>query len=149
MTILGWKYNMDNIQAAILLPQLERLNRKLIIRHELAKNYEGLLNDVKGIELLSQKAGITHARHLFPILVDHKRRDEIVKQLHDKGIGVVVNYRAIHGLTFFREKYGYSPLDYPVAQYFGERVISLPFFPGMTNDEVTRTVNTLKKVLQK
>ena len=134
MTIMGWKYNLSNIQAAILLPQLNRLQKKQMEREELAKIYEEKLAKISGIQLLSGRDNARHARHLFPVLIRTKERDIILKQLMGHGIEVVVNYRAIHLLSFFENKYQFKRGSFPNAEIFGEQVISLPFYPQMPRD---------------
>ncbi len=147
MPILGWKYNMDNIQAALLIGQLERIEALWQKRDKLWKIYEEELKGVKNIRLLKTLPGVKHARHLFTILVPPKKRDSLLWALQDRGIGVAVNYRPIHLLKYYRETFGYSEGDYPVAEEIGRRTISLPFYPYLKNTEVKYIVKVLKKEL--
>ncbi len=147
MEVLGWKYNMSNIQAALLLPQLGRLESQWQKRDALAKRYEVLLEGVPHITLPKVLSSVRHARHLFPIWVTEQYRDFVLKGLQDQGIGVVVNYRAIHLLTYFKKKFGFQPGDFPVAERIGNCAISLPFYPGMPEGHVTIVVDTLKGLL--
>lgn len=143
MVTLGWKYNMDNIQAAMLLPQLDRLEENLDKRHALAARYDQSLAEFPEIELPKVHPGVRHARHLFPVLVEAGRRDEVISRLQHAGIGVVVNYRAIHLLTYFREVLGYHAGDFPQAESLGDRVFSLPFYPNMPHEHVDTVVEEL------
>ena len=81
--------------------------------------------------------GVRHARHLFPVWVKDHRRDQLVHGLQNAGIGVVVNYRAIHLLTYFRDTYGFHPGDFPVAEDIGDSTVSLPLYPRMLEEHVT------------
>jgi UDP-4-amino-4-deoxy-L-arabinose-oxoglutarate aminotransferase len=143
MVLLGWKYNMDNIQAAMLLPQLKRIRGKSARREKLASLYEELLATVSGVKLLATRERTTHARHLFPVLVEPRIRDGLISELTQEGIGVVVNYRAIHLLSYFSGKYGYKQGDFPIAEGMGDSFVSLPFYPAMPEESVRLVVDRL------
>lgn len=144
---LGWKYNLDNIHAAMLLPQLERLESKLARRHALASLYEASLADVPGVRTIASRPGAVHARHLFPVRVSASQRDLVVEELHKAGVGNVVNYRAIHLLSYFKEQLGHEEGDFPVAERIGSEVLSLPFYPTMPEESVLRVCRTLRDVV--
>ena len=147
MVTLGWKYNLDNIQAALLLPQMQRLDKKLNRRHALARLYEERLNGVTGVRLPSSRPGAIHARHLYPIWVDADVRDQVIEGLNKQGIGAMVNYRAIHLLNYFSETLGYKAGDFPVAERIGHETISVPFYPTMPEDHVIRVAAALQNLL--
>ncbi|MGI9546561.1 MAG: DegT/DnrJ/EryC1/StrS family aminotransferase [Flavobacteriaceae bacterium] len=146
MEILGWKYNMSNIQAALLLPQLDRMEMNRDRRDTLAKRYESLLAGVSHITFPKTLQGVHHARHLYPIWVTQKLRDFIINGLQEAGIGVVVNYRALHLLTFFKKMFGFQPGDFPVAKHIGNCTISLPFYPRMPEEHVAMVADVLKRL---
>ena len=148
MEILGWKYNMSNIQAALLLPQLDRMEMNRDRRDTLAKRYESLLAGVPHITFPKTLQGVHHAHHLYPIWVTKEFRDFILNGLQEAGIGVVVNYRAIHLLTFFKKMGGFQPGDFPVAEQIGNCTISLPFYSTMPEEHVTIVVDALKHLLK-
>jgi dTDP-4-amino-4,6-dideoxygalactose transaminase len=148
MPIFGWKYNMDNIHAAILLPQMKRLDAKIKVREELAALYFERLAGIPGLSWPARLPNTRHANHLFPILIDPARRDDIIAHLDRSKVATVVNYRAIHLLTYFRETYGFKPGDFPIAERLGSQCISLPFFPGLREDEVDRVVTALAEILK-
>lgn len=143
MVLLGWKYNMDNIQAAMLLPQMKRIGEKSALRQKLAGLYEELLSKIPGVKLLAVRERTIHARHLFPILVDATARDSLIAELNKIGINVMVNYRAIHLLSYFAKEYGYKEGDFPVAEEMGNTIISLPFYPTMHEKDVIQVVAAL------
>ncbi|MFA9562203.1 MAG: DegT/DnrJ/EryC1/StrS family aminotransferase [Nitrospirota bacterium] len=148
MEILGWKYNMSNIQAAFLLPQMERIEMNWKKRDALARRYESLLEGEPHITFPQTLQSVRHARHLFPIWVNEKHRDNVISGLQAKGIGVVVNYRAIHLLTYFRKEFGFQSGEFPVAEHIGNSTISLPFYPTMPEEHVAIVVDTLKGLLK-
>jgi dTDP-4-amino-4,6-dideoxygalactose transaminase len=147
MIVLGWKYNMDNIQAALLLPQLDRLEANWRRRKEVTDRYEELLADLPGVRSPQTLPGVRHARHLFPLWVDPQFRDTVVQGLQARGIGVVVNYRAIHLLTLFRKTFGFQPGDFPNAERIGSSTLSLPFYPTMPMEHVDYVVEALRGLL--
>lgn len=145
MVLLGWKYNMSNIEAAILLPQFERLQSNLVKRHRVAARYGELLAEAE-IETFASRPDCVHARHVFPVMVSD--RDLVITRLQQVGIGAVVNYRAIHLLTYLRNALGYKEGDFPNAERMGDRVLSLPFFPNLPEDSVVKTVKCLSGIVK-
>lgn len=147
MPILGWKYNMDDIQASLLIGQLNRINKLWSKRDKLWQLYEEKLSNVRGVKILKTLPDSKHARHMFTILVAPTRRDSIMWSLQKKGIGVAVNYRPVHLLKYYRKTFGYKKRDFPVAEDIGRRTISLPFYPLLRESDVKYVVNTLRLLL--
>lgn len=138
---------MDNIQAALLIGQLNRIEDLLAKRDSLWSEYEEALHDIKGIGLLETLPGVRHARHLFTVLVDPVRRDEILWGLQRRDIGVAVNYRPIHLLKYYRETFGFREGNYPVAEDIGKRTISLPFHTFLATDQIKYIAQSLRDEL--
>lgn len=149
MLALGWKYNMDNIHAALLIGQLARIEGLWEKRNRLWKIYKEELRKIKDIRLLKTLSNLKHARHLFTILVPPKKRDSLLLELQDRGIGVAVNYRPIHLLDYYQKTFGYKIGDFPVAEKIGKMTISLPLYPSLTKTEVRYIVKALKEGLDK
>ena len=147
MVTLGWKYNMDNLQAAMLLPQMGRLETTWKKRAAVAARYERLLAGLPGLRWPATVPGTRHGRHLFPVWIDGGRRDRVLTALQEKQIGVVVNYRAIHLLTYFRETYKFSAGAFPNAERIGDATISLPFYPDMPEEHQVTVASALREAL--
>lgn len=147
MSVLGWKYNMSNIQAALLIGQLNRIEELWQKRDQLWKIYEDELSDIQDIKILKTFPDSKHARHLFTILVDSRKRDSILHQLQEKGIGVAVNYRPIHLLKYYRKTFGYREGDFPVAEDIGSRTISLPLYPKLKVKDIVYISHKIKKIV--
>jgi dTDP-4-amino-4,6-dideoxygalactose transaminase len=147
MPVLGWKYNMDNIQSALLIGQLGRVESLWKRRDKLWSFYEKELKTIQGIKLLKTLKGVKHARHLLTILVHPDKRDSLLWNLQDRGIGVAVNYRPIHLLKFYRNSFAYREGDFPVAESIGKRTISLPFYPSLKKSDVRYIVKVLKELV--
>jgi UDP-4-amino-4-deoxy-L-arabinose-oxoglutarate aminotransferase len=142
----GWKYNMDNIQAALLIPQIGRIEERWKRREAISRRYEAAFSNVPGLEFPKVVTGSKSARHLFTIWVAPERRDEILWKLQDKDIGVGVNYRAIHLLRFYRAVLASSEGMFPVAESIGQRTISLPLYPMLTDAEVEQVIHAVTTV---
>jgi dTDP-4-amino-4,6-dideoxygalactose transaminase len=145
MVEFGYKAAMTDIEAALLLPQIERLGRRRDIRQSIVERYERLLRDHPGVELLSWSGRSGH--HLFTVLVPRGRRDAVLDGLGERGIGVAVNYRAVHTLQYYREKFGYARDAFPVAADIGDRTISLPLHTHLTERDVDRVALALGEAL--
>jgi dTDP-4-amino-4,6-dideoxygalactose transaminase len=149
MNVFGWKYNMDNIHAALLLNQVKNIDIFWLRRNEICDLYERAFRELRNIRLLSYVPDSKHGRHMFTILVNPLRRDTILRTLQERGIGVAVNYRAIHLLRYYRETYGYKRGTFPVAEKIGDSTITLPLYPKLTNNEVEYIVETVADVVEK
>lgn len=148
MPVLGWKYNMDNIHAALLIGQLRRIEKLWSQRDRIWKIYKDAFKDIKSIEIFKTALNSKHARHLFTILVKESKRDSTLHELQKRGIGVAVNYRPIHLLKYYREAFGYKEGSFPVAEDIGSRTISLPIYPLLANTEVYYVIESLKEALK-
>jgi UDP-4-amino-4-deoxy-L-arabinose-oxoglutarate aminotransferase len=144
MTMLGWKYNMDNIQAAMLLPQMQRLETNRMRRERIAERYCQQLAKIPGVVLPAKRPNSRHAHHLFPIRVEPAYRDSLVAHLQSHDIGTTVNYRAIHLLSHFQGTLGHRQGSYPVAEQIGDETLSLPLYPTMPLENVDRVTEALK-----
>lgn len=147
MPVLGWKYNMDNIHAALLLGQLDRIDELWKRRELLWGMYEEGLSGLKDVELLKTVAGSRHARHLFTILVAPERRDPVLSSLQERGVGVAVNYRPIHLLEYYRREFGFREGDFPHAEEIGARTITLPLYPKLEDEEVLSVIRAVREVV--
>ncbi|MEW6740284.1 MAG: DegT/DnrJ/EryC1/StrS family aminotransferase [Nitrospirota bacterium] len=145
MKMLGWKYNISDIQSALLIGQLDRIEENLAKREAIASFYEREF-DRLGIDYIKVPKNTKSARHLFAMLVDN--RDEVLVKLQKAGIGVAVNYRPIHLHTYYKNTFGYKDGDFPIAEYIGNRAISIPLYPGLTDKETEYIVNTLKSIVK-
>ena len=136
MEELGYKCNMFDIQAAMLLPQIPRLAERLAKREEICQRYEAGFKNAEGISYPSVLPNSVTGRHLFTIWVDPAIRDLVLSDLQDRGIGVAVNFRSINRLTFYREQIGLAEGSFPNAERLGDSTITLPLYTKLTNEEI-------------
>jgi len=146
MEIFGWKYNMNNIQAALLLNQLDNIESFRQRREDICRMYERAFAENPQITLIKIDRGSKSASLMFTVMVQPEKRDEVLQQLQQKWIGVAVNYRAIHLLTYYRQTYGYKPGMYPVAERIGDSTITLPLYHKLTDEEVQYVIAAVNQV---
>ncbi len=148
MPVLGWKYNMSNIQAAILVGQLPRVRAMRARREEIAGRYREGLTGIPGLTIPSIPKGCLSAHHLFTIRVAPRRRDAVLADLVARGVGVAVNYRAIHLMKYYRETFSFAEGMFPAAEAIGASTISLPLYPKLADDEVDYVIRAVRESIK-
>ena len=142
MVRLGAKANLPDLLAALLPRQIADVRARLAVREALAARYDEAFAE-SPIRRVRPVAGCVSAHHLYPIHVPPAVRDAALAALNASGVEVTVNYRAVPTLTYYREKYGARPDDFPVSHEWGEGTISLPLFPGLTGAEQGHVIDTV------
>jgi UDP-4-amino-4-deoxy-L-arabinose-oxoglutarate aminotransferase len=143
MVELGWKFNLSNIQGAILRPQIPGLDTRLGRREEISRAYDAIVDATPGICRPVVPSGTRPARHLYTIWVDPERRDTCLAYFGSQGIGTAVNYRAIHQLTWLKENVPVR-FELPNAERIGASTISLPLYSSLTDEEVARVCDVIQ-----
>ncbi len=149
----GFKYNMMDIQAAMGLKQLEKIERYLKIRERVWQTYDRAFALLPVILPKPPEPKTRHARHLYTLLLDLKRsrttRDGIRKALLQEGVGTGVHFIALHLQPFYRKAFGYRKGDFPNAEWISERTLSLPLSAKLSSSNVDRVIAAVRKVLSK
>ncbi|MEO0325481.1 MAG: aminotransferase class I/II-fold pyridoxal phosphate-dependent enzyme [Myxococcota bacterium] len=143
---LGLNYRITDFQCALGRSQLRHLSKWIERRQAIAAQYREQLAAVPNVELPPDAPGVGHGYHLFPVLVPAAKRREIFIALRERGIGVQVHYIPVNMLKYYRDR-GYSPESTPVALETYRRLISLPMFPRMENQDVPRVVSVLRELV--
>ncbi|MCF5848596.1 UDP-4-amino-4,6-dideoxy-N-acetyl-beta-L-altrosamine transaminase [Aeromonas veronii] len=141
--LLGFNYRLTDIQAALGLSQLSRLDQFITQRRELARRYDALLS-LLPVQPLQQSNNRQSGYHLYVIQV--AERDQVFARLRAAGIGVNVHYIPIPAQPYYRGL-GHNPADYPGAQAYYQGAISLPLFPALTLSEQQQVVDALEQAL--
>lgn len=147
--MVGYKFNMPNLEASLLIPQLPHLDTRRDQREAICQQYEAAFKDVPGLSYPQILPHNTSARHLFTIWVNPAKRDEIMWQIQAQGIGVAVNFRPIHLMSYYRETFGFKPGDFPIAEHIGASTITLPMYPKLKPEEVDYIIETVKQIVGK
>jgi dTDP-4-amino-4,6-dideoxygalactose transaminase len=146
-TEAGFKFNMTDLNAALGLHQLPRLDAGIEYRAELWKRYDELLRDLPVETPVPATDEMLHARHLYQVLVGPGagvERDELLSLMTQSNIGVGVHYRAVHLHPYYRDKYGLDPGAFPVATDISNRTVSLPLGTNVTHSDQDDVVSALR-----
>jgi UDP-4-amino-4-deoxy-L-arabinose-oxoglutarate aminotransferase len=150
----GLKYNMTDISAVLGIRQLERIDSFNKKRSELATMYGEKLTSVDEILPLSVPSyPLKHAWHLFVVRLDTDRakisRDQFMNKLKDRNIGTGLHFRAVHLQKYYRESMSIEPGALPNTEWNSERILSLPLFPDMTEDDLDDVIEAIKDILSR
>lgn len=148
----GFKYNLTDIQAAMGLAQLRRLDAMQQRRREVVALYQHAFRDVDSLELPSARPHVEHAWHLYVVRLRLDRlridRDRVIQELTARNIGTSVHFIPVHLHPWYRERYGFVPGQFPVAYASYLRALSLPLHPGLTDEDVGDVVGAVHDVLE-
>jgi len=146
---LGFNYRMTELQAAIGVSQMERLDAYVARRHELARRYDRLLADFPVTTPWQSPDGYS-GLHLYVILIDekksHRTRNEVFSSLRDQGIGVNIHYIPVHTQPYY-QRLGFHEGDFPKSEDYYTKAISLPMFHAMTEQQQDQVVASLRRAL--
>jgi perosamine synthetase len=151
MVLLGFNYRLPDIVCALGIEQLKKLDANLARRREIAGRYTAAFAEIPGVIPPTVRAEANPAWHLYPIRLQLERltadRGEIFRALRAENIGVNVHYIPVHLHPYYREKSGYRVGEFPVAEDAYARLISLPMFHGMADQDVEDVVAAVKKIM--
>lgn len=145
--VLGWKYNMDNLQASLLIPQIKKIERNWKKRELIAQKYRKAFSNITGITMPVESKNSKHGRHIFPIWVATKKRNAILDSLLNRDVGAVINYPAIHLFSFYKETFGFREGMFPNAESIAEREISLPLYAKLKDSEIKYVIDVVLKAV--
>jgi dTDP-4-amino-4,6-dideoxygalactose transaminase len=148
----GYKQNMTDIQAALGIHQLRKLDAFIATRQRYATMYDRALAVIPEVSTPVRRPGRTHTYHLYPIRLDTNRlaigRDEIIRELSRGNIGTSVHFIPVHVHPFYRDTYGYRRGDFPNAMRIYEELVSLPLYPAMTEEDVACVAGAVRALVE-
>ncbi|HEY2342862.1 MAG TPA: DegT/DnrJ/EryC1/StrS family aminotransferase, partial [Chthoniobacteraceae bacterium] len=148
---IGFKYNMMDLQAAIGMHQIQRVEPYWLRRQEVWAEYERAFADLPVGRPAPFESDKRHALHLYTLLIDPVAagvtRDAFMVALHRLNIGTGVHYRQIASHPVYQQRFGWRPEDYPVAQSIGERTVSLPLSAKLTSHDVESVIDAVRRAL--
>jgi perosamine synthetase len=151
MVLLGFNYRLPDIVCALGIEQLSRLDANLARRREIAEIYTSAFRAIPGVIPPAVRAEANPAWHLYPIRVDLAKltadRAQIFRALRAENIGVNVHYIPVHTHPYYRERFGFKGGEFPVAEGAYERLISLPMFHAMRDQDVQDVIAAVAKVV--
>jgi dTDP-4-amino-4,6-dideoxygalactose transaminase len=147
----GYKYNMTDIQAALGICQLKRLEDFIQRREEICQTYNNAFNSMPEIITPKVSPAARHARYIYPILVEEAllriNRAQFIEALKSENIGTSVHFIPVHLHPYYKEAFGYERGNYPVAESVYDRLISLPLFPHMTAQDIQDTIEAVQRIV--
>jgi dTDP-4-amino-4,6-dideoxygalactose transaminase len=151
ITIPGYKYNMLDIQAALGIHQLSKLEQFVEARERLAMMYQEAFRDLDALMLpVPVPYPARHAWHLYTPLVNIAAlridRDAFMRELKARNIGSGLHYTAVHELSYYRDRFGWRPDDFPESHFVSERIMSLPLYPLMTDRDQADVIDAVHDV---
>lgn len=152
MVDLGFNYRITDFQCALGSNQLKKLDEYLIKRRKIASLYDQAFANIDNIIIPFVKPEVKHAYHLYPLQIDFDKfgisRRELFEQLAKKNIFCQVHYIPIHLQPYYRNNFGFKKNDFPVAEKFYSREISLPVYPDLSEDDQLFVIESLKSILK-
>jgi dTDP-4-amino-4,6-dideoxygalactose transaminase len=148
----GFKYNMMDIQAALGLHQLKRVEKNWRRREQIWKRYNEAFRDLPIDTPADPEPDKRHAYHLYTIMVDEARtgiaRDDFLSAIQKHNIGVGVHYLSIPEHPYYRKTFGWAPEQYPHAARIGRQTVSLPIGPRLSDADVGDVIEAVRRVLR-
>jgi dTDP-4-amino-4,6-dideoxygalactose transaminase len=149
----GFKYNMTDVQAAMGLAQLRKLDRFQARRREIVAAYNAAFQDVIALETPVERREVEHAWHLYVLRLRlgalRIGRDQFIDELSALNIGTSVHFIPIHLHPFYQQKYQYMPSQFPVAFQAYQRMLSLPLHPMLSDGDVSDVISAVLDVTQR
>lgn len=147
----GFKYNMMDMQAAIGIHQIERVEKHWKRRAAIWQRYNEAFKELPVESPKPPEPGTRHAYHLYTLLVDAESagisRDEFLAAMTAENIGIGVHYRSIPTHPYYQQTYKLRPEEYPNSHYIGERTVSLPLSPKLTDEDVEDVIRAVRKIM--
>ena len=147
----GYKYNMFDLQAALVRSQFDKLEAFYRRRTALKARLDRGLCDLAELRLPLERPWVRHAYHLYPVVVRTEMltadRDTIMNAIQAENVGIGVHFRAVHLHPFYAETFGFTRGMCPNAEYYSDRTISLPLYPKMTDRDADDVVDAVRKVI--
>ena len=147
----GFKYNMMDLQAALGIHQLERVEANWSVRKKIWGQYDAKFADLDVRTPASWPTYIRHAYHLYNIVLNENgprvNRDQLMLRLHEQGIGTGVHYLPVPEHQFYQHEFGWNPDDWPHAKHVGGNTISLPLSVSLSKNEIERIIEAFPVAL--
>lgn len=148
----GYKYNMTDLHAAVGIAQLKKIEEMWHRRREIARKYTEAFNMVEEIESPHLKKDRESAWHLYVIKLNTEMlrisRNQFIEELKKKGIGTSVHFIPLHKHPYYRNTFGYNSEDFQVSERLYERIVSLPIYPSMTDEDTDRVITSVLDTLK-
>ena len=147
LKLLGRNYRITDFQAALGISQLKKLDAFLRRRAEIERTYNEAFEAVLEIETPVVLPYVKPAWHIYTVLLNGINRDNFFSKMRERNIGVNVHYIPIYRFSYYQEQFNIKPEDFPVTEDVFSKIVTLPLFSKMTDEEVIYVINTLNRII--
>lgn len=151
MQDLGYNYRMTDMQAALGISQLKRLDDFVLRRREIIKKYNKAFSGFENIVTPHEETGYLSAFHLYVLNINFDKigqsRSEVMGILKSKNVGTQVHYIPVHLQPYYKKKLGFKDGDYPAAELFYEKALSIPLYPKMSDEQVDYVIKCVSSII--
>ena len=148
---LGYNYRLSDIQCALGISQLKRLNQFILARRKIAKIYDKAFSNIDKLQIPKVREKCYHSYHLYPLLIDFKKtrinKKKFFAKLQSNGIYTQVHYLPIHYHEYYKKKFNFKKGDFPNSEDFYNKEMSLPIYPLLKKKYVFKVINNIIKNL--
>jgi dTDP-4-amino-4,6-dideoxygalactose transaminase len=147
----GFKCNMTDIQAALGLEQLKKLTRFQARRAQVVRRYHEAFSGISALQVPVERPGVESAWHIYPLRLNLEAltidRSRFIEELKARNIGASVHFIPIHLHPYYRDRYGFTPGDFPIALANYHRLVSLPLHPNLAATDVDDVIEAVLDVV--
>jgi len=147
----GYNYRLTDFQCALGISQLRKIDKFIKERRDIVAKYNKAFKDINEIVAPTERDYVKSAWHIYPIQLNLEKlkngRKKIFEEMQKEGLGVQVHYIPLHLQPFYKKKFNYKKGNFPVAERYYERAVTLPLFPKMPDKEVNKVIKTVKKAI--
>ena len=145
LKLLGRNYRITDFQAALGISQLKKLDAFISRRNEIVRIYNEAFANIPEIETPIVKSYVKPAWHIYTVLLNGIDRDKFFGEMRERNIGVNVHYIPIYRFSYYQEQFDNKPTEFPVTEEVFSKIVTLPLFPKMTEDEVLNVIEIVKE----
>lgn len=153
MHTLGFNYRMTDMQAALGYSQLGKLSSFRERRQHIVNQYNKAFVDIPYIKIPYNNTKLVSCFHLYVLQIDFERlgksRKDFMKELENREIGTQVHYIPVHTQPYYKTHYGYKTGDYPIAERYYARALSIPLYPALSDVDVQKVIDTVREIVQR
>jgi UDP-4-amino-4,6-dideoxy-L-N-acetyl-beta-L-altrosamine transaminase len=144
---LGYNYRLSDIQCALGVSQLKNLNNFILSRRKIAKIYDKEFSNINKLKIPVARKNCYHSYHLYPLLINFNKtkinKKNFFLKMQSKGIYMQVHYLPIHYHEFYKKKFKFKKGDFPVAEDFYEKEVSIPIYPSLKKNEAYKVISNI------
>jgi len=150
MQILGYNYRLSDIHSSLGISQLKKLDKFTKRRREIVKRYNEAFKNIEWLTTPYEKTDVYSAFHLYVLQFDFdklgKSRKQVMEELKSNKIGTQVHYIPVHTQPYYKENFGYNWGDFPIAEHYYKKALSIPLYPRMTDVDVDYVIRSIIKL---